>query len=361
VKFTIGIPTYNRARILRRAIESALDQSWPDVEVLVSDDASTDGTAEVVRSFGERVRYHRNPQNIGNWPNFVRLAELASGEYFSWLQDDDVIHRDFVRRASEAFARSDDIVFYTCYAIYSRSSKSIKRWDTIHGPMIPADWMAGEPRVIEGLMAVPFCLFESIAISPAVAFRTSAIRRAARHVLEDCPLFNENLVTAAILSEGKAVIDPWVGAIQTLHSEQEHIRIGKDEDEILREILLFQRHLEHLMTTLPERWRGAFVQCLGEIPEEHRVFVMESFPVPPHKHREYWSSAPAIVREVRDLVLAGLPAEATRRVSWAWESSSPVRDGRVKRWLKRSVPARLWEIARLCRRALRHGVEIHVR
>jgi glycosyltransferase involved in cell wall biosynthesis len=101
----------------------------------VSDNASTDPTPDVVRSYGERVRYHRNAENIGMWPNLVRLTEFASGEYFSWLQDDDVIHRDFVRRASEAFARSDDIVFYASYAIYSRSSKSIKRWDTIHGPV----------------------------------------------------------------------------------------------------------------------------------------------------------------------------------------------------------------------------------
>jgi hypothetical protein len=360
-KFTIGIPTYNRANFLGKSLDAACSQTEHDVEILVSDNASTDQTLDVVRSYGERVRYHRNAENIGMWPNFVRLAELASSKYFSWLQDDDVIHREFVRRASEAFARSDDIVFYACYAIYSRSSKSIKRWDTIHGPMIPVNWVAGEPRVIDGLMAVPFCMFENIAIMPAIAFRTSAVRRAARHILEGCPTFNENLVSAAVLSEGNAVIDPWVGAFHTFHDEQEHIRLEQDHDGILRQALQFHRHFERLMTTLPERWRAAFVQCLGEIPEQHRLHLIETFGIPVLKRREYWSSAPAIVREVRDLVLAGLPAEATRGVSWAWESPSPVRDGRVKRWINRSVPPRLWEIARLCRRALRHGVEIHAR
>src|SRR5205823_4293943 len=101
-KFTIGIPTYNRAHFLRRSLKSACDQTWPDVEVLVSDNASTDETEEVVRSYGERVRYHRNPENIGMWPNFARLAEMAEGEYFSWLQDDDLIHCDFARRAVAA-------------------------------------------------------------------------------------------------------------------------------------------------------------------------------------------------------------------------------------------------------------------
>src|SRR4051812_3233171 len=106
-RFTIGIPTYNRAQFLGKSLEAACDQSSPDVEVLVSDNASTDETPEVVHSYGERVRYHRNPENIGMWPNLIKLVELAEGEYFSWLQDDDLIHRDFVRRATEAFAISD--------------------------------------------------------------------------------------------------------------------------------------------------------------------------------------------------------------------------------------------------------------
>jgi glycosyltransferase involved in cell wall biosynthesis len=53
--FTIGIVTYNPAGFHRRAIESALDRSWPDVEVRVPDDASTDGAAAVLCSFEDRV------------------------------------------------------------------------------------------------------------------------------------------------------------------------------------------------------------------------------------------------------------------------------------------------------------------
>ena len=90
-RFTIGIPTYNRAGFLRRALEAACEQTSDDVEVLVSDNASTDNTEAVVRSFGDRVRYHRNPTNIGLWRNFGQGADPAGGDYLAWLQDDDLI------------------------------------------------------------------------------------------------------------------------------------------------------------------------------------------------------------------------------------------------------------------------------
>jgi len=112
-RFTIGMPTYNRCDLLAHALQAAVGQTCHDVEVVVCDDASTDRTPEVVRSFGDRVRYHRNATNIGMWPNFARAVELAEGEYFSWLQDDDQIHRDFVARALQTFAKASDIVFYS--------------------------------------------------------------------------------------------------------------------------------------------------------------------------------------------------------------------------------------------------------
>jgi glycosyltransferase involved in cell wall biosynthesis len=104
-RFTIGMPTYNRCDLLANALRAAVGQTYPELEILVCDNASTDRTPEVVRSSGDRVRYHRSATNIGMWLNFAKTVELAEVEYFSWLQDDDLIHRDFVRRALETFAQ----------------------------------------------------------------------------------------------------------------------------------------------------------------------------------------------------------------------------------------------------------------
>lgn len=95
---TIGIPTYNRARgYLREALGSALAQTYDRVEVIVADNCSDDDTADVVRAVGgDRVRYHRHERNVGAQGNFNSLVEMASGDYFLLLHDDDSVDPDFV-------------------------------------------------------------------------------------------------------------------------------------------------------------------------------------------------------------------------------------------------------------------------
>ncbi len=95
---TIAIPTYNRAAsYLPLALQSALDQTYPDIEVLVSDNASSDGTAALVSGVRDpRLRYLRHAVNIGANGNFNFCLEQAAGDYFLLLHDDDRIDPDFV-------------------------------------------------------------------------------------------------------------------------------------------------------------------------------------------------------------------------------------------------------------------------
>lgn len=96
---TIGIPTYNRADgYLRQALESALNQTYENIEVIVSDNCSTDNTEAVVRAFSDqRLRYFRHDENIGANNNFNFCVEQARGDYFLLLHDDDMIDADFVQ------------------------------------------------------------------------------------------------------------------------------------------------------------------------------------------------------------------------------------------------------------------------
>jgi glycosyltransferase involved in cell wall biosynthesis len=94
---TIGIPTFNRSSKLGAAIRSALDQTHEKVEVLVSDNGSTDNTAAVVASFNDdRLRYVRQDTNRGMVANFNACLDGAKGEYFLMLSDDDTLHRNAV-------------------------------------------------------------------------------------------------------------------------------------------------------------------------------------------------------------------------------------------------------------------------
>jgi glycosyltransferase involved in cell wall biosynthesis len=93
-KVSICIPVYNSAAYLTAAVESALAQRYDSFEVLIVDDCSTDGSAEIAAGFAERsslVRFVANATNIGMVPNWNRCLELARGEYIKYLFGDDLL------------------------------------------------------------------------------------------------------------------------------------------------------------------------------------------------------------------------------------------------------------------------------
>lgn len=123
---TIGIPTFNRAASLVRAVESARAQDYPNLEILISDNASSDGTEALCRnlvSVDPRVRYFRQPENFGAVKNFSAVLSLARGEYFMWLGDDDWIDPEYVSACVAALRKSPDYVLFSGRGIYFRSGK----------------------------------------------------------------------------------------------------------------------------------------------------------------------------------------------------------------------------------------------
>jgi len=101
---TIGICTYNRAdSYLGAALQSAVDQTYPTLEIVVSDNASVDHTEELVRSFEDpRIRYFKQERNLGVNGNFNFALEQARGAYFLLLHDDDLIDPDFCETCMNA-------------------------------------------------------------------------------------------------------------------------------------------------------------------------------------------------------------------------------------------------------------------
>lgn len=95
---TIGIPTYNRAgAMLKGTIECALGQTYDNIEIIVSDNCSSDNTGEVVTSYkSEKVKYLRQNVNLGSNGNFNALLKAATGSYFLLLHDDDLIDTDLI-------------------------------------------------------------------------------------------------------------------------------------------------------------------------------------------------------------------------------------------------------------------------
>lgn len=87
-KVSVNIPTYNRAHLIRYALDSVLRQGYPNIEVVVLDDGSTDGTAAVVAEYGDRVRYfHRPNGGLGAARNAA--MDKSTGDYIAFLDSDD--------------------------------------------------------------------------------------------------------------------------------------------------------------------------------------------------------------------------------------------------------------------------------
>lgn len=108
---TIAIPTFNRADgYLRDALQSAIAQTYPNLEIIVADNCSSDNTGEVVQAFGDqRVRYIRHDRNIGAINNWNSTLEAARGAYFLMLHDDDLIDADLVGACMDAAKDSVDL------------------------------------------------------------------------------------------------------------------------------------------------------------------------------------------------------------------------------------------------------------
>lgn len=103
-RVSIGMPVYNGARFLPRALDSLLAQDFEDFELIISDNASTDRTREICEEYrarDPRIRYLRNPTNIGAAKNFNRVFGEARAEYFKWAAHDDWCAPSFVRRCVE--------------------------------------------------------------------------------------------------------------------------------------------------------------------------------------------------------------------------------------------------------------------
>ncbi len=112
-RLSVGLPVYNGEEYLAESIESLLGQSYEDFELIISDNASTDSTGDICRRYGKqdsRVRYIRQPRNIGLSPNHNAVLERARGEYFKWAAADDLYGRDLFKSCVDALDGDADIV-----------------------------------------------------------------------------------------------------------------------------------------------------------------------------------------------------------------------------------------------------------
>lgn len=101
VKVSIGMPVYNGEKYIEKAIQSILSQTYNNIELIISDNASTDRTREICcyyRRSDKRVRYVRNDKNFGARFNYNKVFNLARGEFFKWASHDDICMPTYIEK-----------------------------------------------------------------------------------------------------------------------------------------------------------------------------------------------------------------------------------------------------------------------
>lgn len=110
---SIGIPVYNGERSIKQALDALRSQTYDNLELVISDNASTDSTGEICREYAtkdRRIKYLRNPVNVGLYENFRRVVNLATGEYFMWAAADDLKPPTAVEHCVQAILRNERAV-----------------------------------------------------------------------------------------------------------------------------------------------------------------------------------------------------------------------------------------------------------
>ena len=123
---TVVIPTYNRAQFISETIESVLDQTYPNIEIIVIDDGSTDNTEEVVARYVPRVKYvkQKNAERGASRNHGLRLAD---GEFIVFLDSDDLLSPDKIKEDLAIFKRTPSVgLVYTDVLIVDTAGNPIK-------------------------------------------------------------------------------------------------------------------------------------------------------------------------------------------------------------------------------------------
>ena len=110
---SIGMPVYNGAQFICNALDSLLSQNYEEFKLIISDNASTDETQEICQEYAardERIRYYRNPINMGASWNFNRVFDLSSDEYFMWASCDDYWDSKYIDTCLQTLKTSKNIV-----------------------------------------------------------------------------------------------------------------------------------------------------------------------------------------------------------------------------------------------------------
>jgi glycosyltransferase involved in cell wall biosynthesis len=211
-RVSFGLPVFNGQTYIREAIESVLAQDMTDLELVISDNGSTDTTEQICRDAAardSRVRYHREEINRGGDWNFRRVQELSSAPYFTWIASDDLKSVDFARRCLDVLedAGPDVVMAYSRTQLIGARGEFLADLQDAH---LRLDEPAAHVRVANLLRAQASPIFYGLIRVDALR-RTRGFRRC---IAPDIVLLTE------LACVGRLRLADFQGFYQRRHPEQ---------------------------------------------------------------------------------------------------------------------------------------------
>jgi len=126
---SLGVPVYNDARWLREALDHLVSQDYPNLEIIIADDGSTDGSLEICREYARRDKHillFENKHNLGGWGNHKFVFDVSKGDYFAWGSGHDYFETCYISRLMEKLDAHPNVVQCCPKSILSRDGKSYK-------------------------------------------------------------------------------------------------------------------------------------------------------------------------------------------------------------------------------------------
>jgi glycosyltransferase involved in cell wall biosynthesis len=182
-KVGIGLPVYNGANYLAATIDSILAQSYSDFDLLISDNASTDGTEEICRAYAKRdprIRYTRQPRNLGAAANFNVLVQMSECPYFKWAAHDDLLAPGFLAACVEVLDGDSMVVVASPASILIDEAGVPLPYSREHGGMIDRAGVCWPvmPEKKDGLMARdPTVRFETVMLNMVMCVEIFGLMR----------------------------------------------------------------------------------------------------------------------------------------------------------------------------------------
>lgn len=241
---SVLIPAYNRPKLLKEAIESAIKQSYPNIEIIVSDDSTNDDVNEMLKPYLKKyanIKYYRNIPSLGV-ENFDHIFELAKGEYINFLMDDDLFHPFKIEKMSKYILNNRDITLVTSHR---------QRIDE-KGNYLPDDLatkrMFEKDTVLDGILLGDYVLKNNLNIigePTTVLFRKTDLTDKFGFIKEKrLSVINDLTTWILLLSKGKAVY-----IAETLSYFRQHEGQNQRSLEFMK---LNTKHWVHLLKNVRE-------------------------------------------------------------------------------------------------------------